>query len=132
MTDAGHLARAADVYAIRIGWQDPDIDRIVPLANAVPRETGSVWIVEMAVANLPGMTVGASKDQRREGPIPTRARVVAWRGAAPWTHRLALSSGGCPSLPAAPWVAAAARGPWASPGGPDRPLMSWVTDVAGS
>jgi hypothetical protein len=36
MTDAGDPAHAADVYAIRISWQDPDIDHAVPLANAVP------------------------------------------------------------------------------------------------
>jgi hypothetical protein len=62
MTDAGDSARAADVCAIRISWQDPDIDRVLPLANAVPREAGSVWIIEMAVADLPGMTVGDGKD----------------------------------------------------------------------
>jgi hypothetical protein len=91
-----------------------------------------MWIIEMAVADLPGVTVGDDEEQGWDGPISTRAHVVAWRGEEPWTQRLALSSGGCPLLPAVPGMAVAAWGPCASPGGPDRALISWVTDVAGS
>jgi hypothetical protein len=132
MTDEGDPARAAGVYAIRISWQDPDIDPVVPLANAVPREAGSVWIIEMAVADLLGVTVSDDEKQGLEGPIPTRAHVIAWRGEAAVTHRVSLPSGGGPSRSAAPGVAAAAWGPGASPSGPDRALLAWVTAVAGS
>jgi hypothetical protein len=59
------LCDARGVGVMAGSWQDPsggdivttpsdlDIDHIVPLAKAVPREAGPVWIVETAVAISP-------------------------------------------------------------------------------